>query len=154
LGTKVFGNRGGGPQFESALEPGSSQKTFEEILQLTSAELAYEGETTITIPAKDNEVYTITKNNNSRFSPVITDKLILDRDGTLLHKELFANKPLNVQIASLIKPIHMGTIYGTFSKIIYFLACLIATSLPITGTLIWINKLKTKKAKKKQPAFV
>ena len=154
LGTKVFGNRGGGPQFESALEPGSSQKTFEEILQLTSAELAYEGETTITIPAKDNEVYTITKNNNSRFSPVITDKLILDRDGTLLHKELFTNKPLNVQIASLIKPIHMGTIYGTFSKIIYFLACLIATSLPITGTLIWINKLKTKKSKKKQPAFV
>ena len=154
LGTKVFGNRGGGPQFESSLKPGTTEKTFEEILQLTSTELAFEGETTITIPATDSEVYTITKNNNSRFSPVITDKLVLDRDGTLLHKELFADKPLNVQIASLIKPIHIGTIYGSFSKIIYFLACLIATSLPITGTLIWVNKLKKKKSKKKQPVFV
>ena len=154
LGTKVFGNRGGGPKFESALKPGTTEKTFEEILQIASTELNYEGETTITIPSTDKEVYTITKNNNSRFSPVITDKLVFDRDGTLLHKELFADKPLNVQIASLIKPIHMGTIYGNFSKIIYFIACLIATSLPITGTLIWINKLKIKKLKKKQPAFV
>ena len=154
LGTKVFGNRGGGPKFESALKPGTTEKTFEEILQIASTELNYEGETTITIPSTDKEVYTITKNNNSRFSPVITDKLVFDRDGTLLHKELFADKPLNVQIASLIKPIHMGTIYGNFSKIIYFIACLIATSLPITGTLIWINKLKIKKSKKKQPAFV
>lgn len=154
LGTKVFGNRGGGPKFESALKPGTTEKTFEEILQIASTELNYEGETTITIPSTDKEVYTITKNNNSRFSPVITDKLVFDRDGTLLHKELFADKPLNVQIASLIKPIHIGTIYGNFSKIIYFIACLIATSLPITGTLIWINKLKIKKSKKKQPAFV
>ncbi|MCK0188404.1 PepSY-associated TM helix domain-containing protein [Arenibacter sp. F20364] len=154
LGTKVFGNRGGGPNFKSALNPGAKEITFEEILQLTSRELDFEGKTTISIPVSENDVYTVTKNNNSRFSPITTDKLIFDRDGTLLHKELFANKPLNVQIASLIKPIHIGTIYGTFSKIIYFFACLIATSLPITGTLIWINKLKTKKSKKKQPVLV
>lgn len=153
LGTKVFGNRGGGPQFESALKPGTEEKTFEEILQLSSVELAFEGETTINIPATEKEVYIITKNDHSRFSPVITDKLVLDRDGSLLHKELFADKPLNVQIAALIKPIHIGTIYGSFSKIIYFIACLIATSLPITGTLIWINKLKKKKSKKKQPVI-
>jgi uncharacterized iron-regulated membrane protein len=115
--------------------------------------LDYEGETTISIPASDKEVYTITKNNSSRLSPVITDKLVVDKDGAVLHKELFADKPLNVQIASLIKPIHIGTIFGTFSKIIYFFACLIATSLPITGTLIWINKLKLQKSKKKQPAM-
>jgi len=154
LGTKVFGNRGGGPKFESATKPGTTEKTFEEILQLTSKELDYEGETTISVPATNQDVYTITKNSISRFSPVITDKLVYDRDGALLHKELFSDKPLNVQIASLIKPIHIGTIYGTFSKIIYFFVCLIATSLPITGTLIWINKLKTKKAKNKKPALV
>jgi len=53
-----------------------------------------------------------------------------------------------VQIASLIKPIHTGQIFGTFSKIIYFIACLIATSLPITGTIIWLNKLKKKRKRK------
>jgi uncharacterized iron-regulated membrane protein len=67
----------------------------------------------------------------------------------VLHREIFSEKPFNVQIASLIKPIHTGEIFGTFSKIIYFLACLIATSLPITGTLIWLNKMKKGSKKKK-----
>ena len=35
--------------------------------------------------------------------------------------------------------------FNTFSKIIYFITCLIATSLPITGIFIWINKMKKKK---------
>ncbi|MBC8770036.1 PepSY domain-containing protein [Arenibacter sp. BSSL-BM3] len=153
LGTKVFGNRGGGPKFESAVKPNASIKSFEEILYIASAELAYKGETNVAVPVQENDVYTITKTNTSRFSPVITDKLVLDRDGTIIHKELFSSKPLNVQIASLIRPIHMGTIYGSFSKIIYFLACLVATSLPITGTIIWIKKLKIKKSKKKQPVL-
>mgnify|MGYP003648706143 FL=1 len=154
LGTKVFGNRGGGPKFESTLKPNAAAKSFEEILQIASTELAYKGETTVSIPVKENDVYTISKTNSSRFSPVITDKLVMDRDGTIVHKELFSDKPLNVQIAALIRPIHMGTIYGSFSKIIYFFACLIATSLPITGTLIWINKLKIKKSKKKVHVLV
>ena len=66
--------------------------------------------------------------------------------------QYFKDKPLNVQFASLIKPIHTGEIFGNFSKIIYFLACLIATSLPLTGTIIWLNKLKKKKKKKAKVA--
>ncbi len=153
LGTKVFGNRGGGPKFTSALSPNEKVKTFKEILEISANELNYPGEINLSIPSTDKDVFTITKSNAESWSPVIKDKLVLDRDGTLMHKELFRDKPLNVQIASLIKPIHMGTIYGTFSKIIYFLACLIATTLPITGTLIWINKLKAKKKKKKNVSF-
>ncbi|WP_234364399.1 PepSY domain-containing protein [Lunatibacter salilacus] len=42
----------------------------------------------------------------------------------------------------------MGDVYGTFTKILYFIACLIATTLPVTGTLIWINKMQNKKKKK------
>ncbi|MGZ5221534.1 MAG: PepSY domain-containing protein, partial [Chitinophagaceae bacterium] len=44
-----------------------------------------------------------------------------------------------------IKAIHVGNVYGTLTKIIYFIACLIATSLPITGTMIWLNKLRKKR---------
>ena len=153
LGTKVFGNRGGGPKFTSALSPNVAANTFEEILEISANELNYKGELSLSIPSTDKDVFIITKNNADGWSPVIKDKLVLDRDGTLLQKELFRNKPLNVQIASLIKPLHMGTIYGTFSKLIYFFACLIATTLPITGTIIWINKLKAKKRKKKNVAF-
>ena len=153
LGTKVFGNRSGGPKFTSALSPNVAAKSFEEILEISANELDYKGEVSLSIPSTDKDVFTITKNKADSWSPVIKDKLVLDRDGTLLQKDLFSNKPLNVQIASLIKPLHTGTIFGTFSKLIYFFACLIATTLPITGTLIWINKLKAKKKKKKKVAF-
>lgn len=144
LGAKIFGNRGGGPKVNSVLPADTKVLSMTEILDVAQSELPYNGQIRLTVPRTPTEVYTLTKNDVSGFSPVITDKLVLDQDGTVLRKELFSEKPLNVQIAALIKPLHLGTIYGTFSKIIYFLACLIATSLPITGTLIWWNKLKKK----------
>jgi len=66
----------------------------------------------------------------------------------------FADKPLNVQIAQSIRSLHTGAIFGTFSKIIYFICCLIATSLPVTGILIWWNKWRKKRKRKisHQPA--
>lgn len=66
---------------------------------------------------------------------------------------MFSDKPLNEQIVSLIKPLHLGSVCGIFSKILYFIACLVATSLPVTGTLIWINKLRKKKKPRKQVRY-
>lgn len=148
LGTKVFGNRGGGPSFVSEGDfEAAEEKSIAEIYSITSAELNYDGSTNISFPTEEAGVYNIRKYNAGSWSPVTSDQLVLDPDGRVLNKEIFSEKPMNVQIASLIKPIHTGEIFGVFSKIIYFLACLIATSLPITGTLIWWNK-RTKKVKK------
>jgi uncharacterized iron-regulated membrane protein len=149
LGTKVFGNRGGGPKYESKLLDNTKVLTVDEILEVSDSELNYKGTTRLSFVDNDKGVYNISKQKASSLSPVISDKLILDRDGSVLNKELFREKPINVQIASLIKPIHTGTIFGGLSKTIYFITCLIATSLPITGTLIWWNKLQKKRKKKR-----
>ncbi|HET8886022.1 MAG TPA: PepSY-associated TM helix domain-containing protein [Salinimicrobium sp.] len=147
LGTNVF-NRGGGPTFESEADFLESEKmTIAQVHEVVSTELNYKGSTSISFPTSESDVFKIRKTSEERFSPVVADELVLDLDGQVLHKEIFSEKPLNVQVASLIKPIHTGTIYGTFSKIVYFIACLIATSLPITGTLIWWNKRKKKEKK-------
>ena len=70
----------------------------------------------------------------------------------VLKVDIFKDKPFNERVSGSIKALHLGDVYGMFTKIIYFLACLIATTLPVTGTLIWINKLKKKrKPKKTQP---
>lgn len=147
LGTKVF-NRGGGPSFTSNENiTDADEASIASIYNISSEELNYEGTTTISFPSEREQVYKVRKTNDNGWSPVTSDQLVIDRDGTVLNKEIFSEKPLNVQVASLIKPIHTGEIFGTFSKIIYFLACLIATTLPITGTLIWLNKMKKKKPK-------
>ncbi|MNL59158.1 hypothetical protein D3C87_1828610 [compost metagenome] len=82
------------------------------------------------------------------FALAASDKIQLDKyNGKTLKVERFEDKKFNEQIAASIRPLHTGEIFGTFSKILYFISCLIATSLPITGTIIWLNKLKKKPAK-------
>ncbi|WP_295181465.1 PepSY domain-containing protein [uncultured Christiangramia sp.] len=145
LGTKIFGGRGG-PGITSET-PGSKVISLSEAYTISNFELKYAGKTSISIPQEETNVLEIRKYGDNNWSPSTSDLLVLDRNGTVLKKELFDDKDLNVKIASLIKPLHTGEIFGIFSKIIYFLACLIATSLPVTGTIIWLNKMKKKKRK-------
>jgi uncharacterized iron-regulated membrane protein len=78
-----------------------------------------------------------------------TDKIQFDQyTGELLQCDLFDELPFNEKIALLIFPLHTGEIFGTISKVIYFVACLIATSLPITGVILWIKKLRSRYSKR------
>ncbi len=144
LGTEVFGGRGGVPNIESKVNPSAEGLPFAEIIKITERELPFEGTTVFQIPASEKEIFGIRKYHDTDFLKTAVDELKIDRDGTIISKEIFSEKPFNVQIASSIRAIHMGTIFGWFSKTIYFISCLIATSLPITGVIIWLNRLKKK----------
>src|SRR5690606_31436188 len=120
---------------------------FSEILKITESELPFEGTIVLQIPKDEKEIFSIRKYHDQDLLETAVDALKIDRDGTIISKEIFSEKPLNVQIASSIKAIHTGTIFGWFSKTIYFISCLIATSLPVTGIIIWLNKLKKKPKK-------
>lgn len=152
LGAEVFGARGGGPKIDSKLKKDELEVHFTAILEIIEQELPFKGTTVLQIPKNKKEIYRIRKYHDQDFLQTATDNLIIDRDGVVLSKEIFSEKPLNVQIANSIRAIHLGSIFGWFSKIIYFISCLIATSLPVTGVIIWLNKLKKnskKKSKKK-----
>ncbi|GAB2802132.1 hypothetical protein GCM10027275_55540 [Rhabdobacter roseus] len=111
--------------------------------------LAYPGDYTLTLPTDSTAAVTISKNRTGFFAPAAADRLLLDQyTGRVLSVEVFRDKPFNERVSGSIKALHLGDVYGPFSKLLYFIACLIATSLPITGTLIWLNKMKPKKAKK------
>lgn len=112
--------------------------------------LPYPGTYTLTLPADSTATAMISKTKTGFFAPAAGDRLTIDRyTGKIVKTEIFKDKPFNERVAGSIKAIHVGNVYGTFTKIIYFLACLIATSLPITGTMIWLNKLKKKRRRKK-----
>jgi uncharacterized iron-regulated membrane protein len=65
--------------------------------------------------------------------------------------ERFADKPFGAKIAATIRTLHFGDVTGLSSKIISFIACLLATSFPITGVMLWIKKLRNRR---KKPATV
>lgn len=114
--------------------------------------LAYNGTYTIVLPVDASAPSTVSKTKTGFFAPAAADRLTVDQySGKIVKTEIFKDKPVNERIAGSIKAIHVGNVYGTFTKIIYFLACLVATSLPVTGTMIWLNKLKKKRRRNGAP---
>ena len=108
-------------------------------------QLTFNGNYNITMPADSTAVAIISKTKTGFFAPAAADRITIDQySGKVVKLDIFKNKPFNERIAGSIKAIHVGNVYGTFTKWLYFLACLIATSLPITGTMIWLNKMKKK----------
>ncbi len=108
--------------------------------------LPYKGNYTIMLPANAEAQTIIVKTKIGFFAPAAGDRITMDQhSGKVIKLDLFKKKPFNERVAGSVKAIHVGNLYGTFTKILYFLACLIATTLPITGTLIWYNKLKKKR---------
>jgi uncharacterized iron-regulated membrane protein len=122
---------------------------MEDYLAVANQQLPYEGDYRLGLPTAEKNTVSISKTKTGFFAVSGRDQLTLDKyTAEVKRKELFSDHRLNEQIAHSIKAIHTGEIFGTFSKILYFISCLIATSLPITGTLIWINKLKKKRKRK------
>lgn len=119
--------------------------SIEEVVLATSKALSYDGNVNISLPKSSKEPYQVSKTKVGFFAPAAGDKVTISAVGEIEKVEKFTDKPINERIAGSIKAIHVGNVYGTFTKILYFIACLIATSLPVTGTMIWINKMKKKK---------
>lgn len=123
---------------------------METIFTNIAATYPYQGIMRVILPQDSLGVITVQKVNASELTAGGIDRMALDQySGASMAIERFADKTTGAKIISLIRPIHAGELLGTFSKILYLIACLIATSLPVTGVLIWINKWrKTKKPAK------
>jgi len=142
----------GAPKTEKAVEilPVEFKDfSLNQVFVTSNSNLNYEGNLRISLPNKPRGDISINKSRTGFFARAGADQLTLD-PATLEVKEikLFSDLPVRQQIGRSVKSLHTGEIFGQFTKFIWFVACLIATSLPITGTLIWWNKRKKKKTLK------
>jgi uncharacterized iron-regulated membrane protein len=118
-------------------------------LEAVDASFPYSGDIRITMPGENEEIMSVSKFKAGFFTPAAANQVKLKvQDASVQETMIFRDKPFNERVSGSIKALHVGDVYGQFSKLIYFITCLIATSLPVTGTLIWINKLKKKKVSK------
>jgi uncharacterized iron-regulated membrane protein len=148
LGDEVFKQRKEQPLPSDPANAGA-KTSLAALIAVTDQAFPYEGNYRLRFPADSAGSYVVNKTRSGFFVRTAADKIQFDQyTGAILKKEQFGDKPLNEQLAGSVRSLHLGDIYGTFSKIIYFLACLFATSLPVTGTTIWINKLRKKKRKR------
>ncbi|WP_297335321.1 PepSY-associated TM helix domain-containing protein [Algoriphagus sp.] len=132
------------------VEPGPVQDfSLEAALAKGNEILVYQGNWRISLPKDGASPIGLTKYRTGFFARSGADQVSLNQaDLSVVETKLFSDLSVRQQIGRSVKSLHMGDIFGPFTKFLWFLACLIATSLPITGTLIWWNKRK----KKKRPA--
>jgi len=134
------------PLISTVPAEGQGPMNIEEIILAANQILPYEGDITINFATDSVGTVSISKNRIGFFAPSAGDELTLDQySGQLLDKDIFRERPFNERASASIKALHIGNIYGPFTKLLYFISCLIATSLPVTGVLIWLNKMKKKK---------
>lgn len=77
-----------------------------------------------------------------------SDQYFLDQyTGSMIGKALYADRNLGQRVRSLFYPIHVGSIGGLPGRIIAFLVCVAGFTFPVTGVILWLNRLKKEKKK-------
>lgn len=138
-----------GPSIRSGY-PAGTPRHLNALADKANEVFPYQGSLRLNLPKDSVGVVAISKMHNGFIASAGTDRIYFDQyTGSILKTDRFADKRTGEKIVALIYPLHVGEVYGTFTKIIYFIACLIATSLPVTGIIIWINKLRNKSSKEK-----
>ncbi|MDQ4140401.1 MAG: PepSY domain-containing protein [Bacteroidota bacterium] len=77
-----------------------------------------------------------------------TSQLFLDQyTGEKIGQLLFQDKNLGQRVRSTFYPVHVGSIGGLPGRIIAFISCVAGFTFPITGVILWINRLRKNKKK-------
>jgi uncharacterized iron-regulated membrane protein len=101
---------------------------------------------TIQLPKDSLGVFTVLVLTKTALHETATDSYYFNQySGNLLNSVKFSDKNLGQRVRANFKPIHLSSIFGLPSKIIGFIVCLLGVSFPITGTIMWLNRIKKKK---------
>jgi uncharacterized iron-regulated membrane protein len=159
LGDQIFKQR---MQLPEKIEPmGQPEKplSIAEMIARKNDLVPGPGEISVSIPADNETAMVIRKGRTGFFDLNMMDRsqwdpyrgtvILVDHHGKMVEVERFADKPLGAKIAVSIRGLHFGDITGMSSKIFFFIVCFLATSLPVTGTIWWMKKLRTKYKRRK-----
>ena len=117
--------------------------SYNHVISMTDSEFPYRGTYRIIPPHQPGTEVTVMKGRTGFFACSGSDQISFDLiSGEVTNVDKFSDKSLNEQIAHSIKALHTGEIFGMFTKILYFLSALIATSLPFTGVVMWLNRIR------------
>lgn len=78
-----------------------------------------------------------------------SDTYFIDQySGKVISVQKFDDKSAGQRARAFVKPIHTGSIYGWKTKIISFIVCLLSLIFPVTGVMMWLNRIKKKTGKR------
>lgn len=116
------------------------------MLSKTDSIYKYKGHTQIKMPSDTIKSIMVIKLNIEKSIPNISSMAYFDRyTGKLLKIKPYESFSNGDKVRRLIYPVHKESIYGLPTKILAFLVCIFAATLPITGFFIWLGRKKKKR---------
>ncbi|MDR1492711.1 MAG: PepSY domain-containing protein [Planctomycetaceae bacterium] len=160
LGDQIFKQRMQRPEKIEPVENGTQPLSVGKMIERQNKLTPGAGDMSISIPGDNETAMVIQKGRTGFFALSIKDKTQWDRYrgtvipvehfGKTVEVERFVDKPLGAKIATAVRTLHFGDVTGTSSKIVFFIACLFATSFPVTGVALWIKKLRRRYIKRRK----
>jgi uncharacterized iron-regulated membrane protein len=116
--------------------PGSGSQSLDDAFAVARAEFPNADTWTHQFPAKDEQARVFLAGGKS--GPIVQGIVAVDRSaGVVIDKVDATNaKPLALY-ATLNYSLHVGSVMGTPTKIIWLIACLVLMALPVTGLWMW-----------------
>ncbi|GEO02460.1 membrane protein [Adhaeribacter aerolatus] len=128
---------------------GASPVTLDAVLQTATQHIQNSDFYNISAPKDSAGIYAINVHQPGRQESA-TDNYYIDQySGQVIGSLKFDDKNLGQRVRSTFKPVHTGSIFGLPSKIVALITCLLGVTFPVTGVILWLNRLK-KNRKKKQ----
>ena len=149
----LFAITGSKPVFEqpkplaSVYQAGIKPLPIGEILALQE-ELEKAASYTIRLPRDSAGTYTLNVLPAGAVETAADTYFIDQYSGKVISIQKFADKSAGQRARAFVKPIHTGSIYGWKTKIISFIVCLLSLIFPVTGVIMWLNRIKKKTGKR------
>jgi len=100
----------------------------------------------LSFPKDSTEAFSVSVLPANAVHESATDAVYIDQySGKLLAVQTYQQRSLGARVRSTFKPVHTGSIWGTPSKIIAFVVCVLGVTFPVTGIIMWINRTRKKK---------
>jgi uncharacterized iron-regulated membrane protein len=136
----------------SLYQAGKSLVTYDAVLSAATQTIKSTDFYNISAPKDSAGIFSVTVHQPGR-QEAATDNYYFDQySGQLIGALKFNDKNLGQRVRSTFKPVHTGSIFGLPSKIIALITCVMGVTFPVTGVILWLNRLKKNRHKKKKKA--
>lgn len=133
---------------KSKIIAGKRSISFDEALSYAGIKQQNMLSSNINVPKDSTEAFSISTLSLDALHQSATNVIYIDQyNGQRVGQLSYNQRSLGARVRSTFKPVHTGAIFGLPSKIIAFIACLLGATFPITGTILWINRLRKKSDK-------
>jgi uncharacterized iron-regulated membrane protein len=114
------------------------------------ADIAYYSMNT---PRDSSAAYTVSVMTRHPSHEKASDQYFVDQyTGKFIGSNLYRERNLGQRTRSAFYAFHVGSVAGMPGRIIAFVACLAGVFFPVTGVILWINRLNKEKRKKRKQA--